>query len=360
MKTASKPDKTDLPFELSVFETIREPLLVLDKNLQIVVANQAFFKNFQVTQEETLHKFIYDIGNRQWDIPRLHKLFNDILPDRTTIENFEVEHIFEKIGKRIMLLNARQIFHGKNILVAIEDITEKKKYETDLINMNENLKKLSNAKTEFVTVVSHELKTPLTSILGFTQTLHKTALSNEQVNRYFEIIESEGKRLIAMLDNLLNIAKIEAGYIDVEYRAVDLSKVVEEILTLYSIPPQINIKKVFHPDAILVKGDKDKIKQVIMNIFNNALNYTMPAGHITISSSQIGPDIVISIENDGPGISKKDQNKIFDMFFRDKTKKGTGLGLAIAKKLVELHEGRIWVESDGIKGSKFYFSLPKQ
>jgi signal transduction histidine kinase len=163
-----------------------------------------------------------------------------------------------------------------------------------------------------------------------------------------------------MLDNLLDLTKIESGNITMEYTHISIPSLVENILSLYTIPPQVHIKKTFSPDALSVRADKDKIQQIIMNIFNNALNYTQPAGYITISSKNIDTNIVISIENDGPGIPKEEQDKIFNKFFRDKSKKGSGLGLSIAKKLVDIHKGRIWVESNGVKGNIFSFSLPKQ
>ena len=128
--------RIDQIFE-DIVETIREPLLVLDSDLKVILANRSFINSFKVTPEETLGNFIYDLGNKQWDIPKLRELLETILPQKTSFDNYEVEHDFATIGRRIMLLNARQIERGMGkeriILLAIEDITERKQLE-DLID----------------------------------------------------------------------------------------------------------------------------------------------------------------------------------------------------------------------------------
>ena len=117
----------------SIINTIREPLIALDHDLRVVTVSRAFYKFFKVTPEETMGQLIYDLGNKQWDIPKLRELLETILPQKTTFDNYEVEHDFATIGRRIMLLNARQIQRGSGkeriILLAIEDITERKKAE---------------------------------------------------------------------------------------------------------------------------------------------------------------------------------------------------------------------------------------
>ena len=119
--------KAALDFAESIIETVREPLVVLDEKLRIISANKSFYEKFGVKQAETENKLIYEIGSRQWDIPELRKLLEDILPAKSVFDNFRVEHEFPNIGRRVMLLNARQVFHGgtgtKAILLAIEDIT---------------------------------------------------------------------------------------------------------------------------------------------------------------------------------------------------------------------------------------------
>jgi diguanylate cyclase (GGDEF)-like protein/PAS domain S-box-containing protein len=125
-----------LEFSDAIIATVREPFVVLDKKLRLITANRSFYRTFHVNPEETEKRLIYDLGNRQWDIPRLRKLLEDVLPMNKAFENFEVEHDFESVGRKTMLLNARKIYretnHVEMILLAIEDITERKKAEEQL------------------------------------------------------------------------------------------------------------------------------------------------------------------------------------------------------------------------------------
>ncbi len=167
-------DQTHSLFE-DIVETIREPLLVLDSDLKVISASRSFYGVFKVKPEETVGQLIYDLGNKQWNIPKLRKLLEKILPEKTSFDNYEVEHDFATIGKRTMLLNARQIERamGKEriILLAIEDITERKAIEFGLEKAHEMLKAVTNelkrasqVKSEFLANMSHELRTPLNSI----------------------------------------------------------------------------------------------------------------------------------------------------------------------------------------------------
>ncbi|MDO8723341.1 MAG: PAS domain-containing protein, partial [Syntrophales bacterium] len=166
-------------FAENVINTVREPLIALDQDLRVVKVSKSFYEFFKVNPEETVGQLIYDLGNKQWNIPKLRELLETILPQKATFDNYEVEHDFTTIGRRIMLLNARQIERasGKEriILLAIEDITERKEIEDGLEKAHEDLKELAaelnrtaRAKSEFLANMSHELRTPLNSINGFS------------------------------------------------------------------------------------------------------------------------------------------------------------------------------------------------
>ncbi|MEI6704092.1 MAG: PAS domain-containing protein, partial [Deltaproteobacteria bacterium] len=146
----------------NIVETVREPLVVLDSRLKILTANQSFFTTFQVTQEETVGNFIHDLGNRQWDIPALRKLFEEILPKEIVFNGYEVEHVFPRIGRKTMLLNARQIFRkdvGSHIiLLAMEDITVRKQLETKLRNAREYAENIVETVREPLVVLDSDLK----------------------------------------------------------------------------------------------------------------------------------------------------------------------------------------------------------
>lgn len=157
-------------------------MIVLDQDLRVVSVGRSFYEVFKVRPDQTLGQLIYDLGNKQWDIPRLRELLETILPEQATFDDYEVEHDFATIGRRIMLLNARQIQsvpgQGGVILLAIEDITERRQIETglelahrELEDLAAELSRTARAKSEFLANMSHELRTPLNSINGFSEVL---------------------------------------------------------------------------------------------------------------------------------------------------------------------------------------------
>ncbi|MCX5823634.1 MAG: PAS domain S-box protein, partial [Deltaproteobacteria bacterium] len=195
--TERKETENVLEYAESIINTVREPLIALDQDLRVVKVNRSFYEVFKVKPEETVGQLIYDLGNKQWDIPKLRELLETILPQKTTFDNYEVEHDFATIGRRIMLLNARQIQRvlGKEriILLAIEDITVRREIENGLEKAHEELKELATelkrtalVKSEFLANMSHELRTPLNSINGFSEVLYDETFGplNEKQKKY--------------------------------------------------------------------------------------------------------------------------------------------------------------------------------
>src|SRR5262245_39603252 len=243
-----------------------------------------------------------------------------------------------------------------------KDVSEKKRFQR-------RLKELDRMKSDFVSNVSHELRTPLTAIKGSVDNMLDgiTGPLNEKQSRYLNRIKSNAVRLGRLITDLLDLSKIEAGKIDLRpaYLTVNLlAKEVVEVLRTVAGEKLINLAVVSPEDNVQAWGDKDKVVQILVNLVGNALKFTPLNGEITIAIEKLDADWVkLSVADRGPGIPTEEAAKIFDKFYqveqsnKQKTR-GTGLGLAISKALVDMHGGKIWVESGVDRGSVFSFILP--
>ena len=245
-----------------------------------------------------------------------------------------------------------------------KDITEKKRYER-------RLKELDKMKSDFVSNVSHELRTPLTSIKGSVDNMLDglTGSLNEKQIRYLNRIKSNTDRLSRLINDLLDLSRIESGRVEVRPTTLPLTALAEEVaehMKALAAEKLIRIEVPPPDPSVTVWADRDKVTQVLMNLIGNAVKFTPQDGKITVALEKNGNDYIqISVADTGPGILPEEQNKIFSKFYQvaniDKQKpKGSGLGLAISKALVEMHGGKIWMDSEVGRGSTFYFTLPAQ
>jgi signal transduction histidine kinase len=226
---------------------------------------------------------------------------------------------------------------------------------------------MDRSKSEFVSMASHELRTPLTGIIGLTQTLLSTdiEITEEEKAHYLKIIEMEGKRLSNLLNELLDITRIETGVVEIHQETVDMNNLVEETLQLLQVPPAIAMEVITPKEHFQAWADKDRVKQVLTNVLDNAIRYSNSEGAITVRLGEQDHQVVVSVQDKGTGISQDEIPKIFNKFYRARSArmaktKGSGLGLTIAKSIVELHGGKIWVQSEQGKGSVFSFTLPQK
>jgi len=238
-------------------------------------------------------------------------------------------------------------------VVVLHDVTE--------------LRRLERVRQDFVANVSHEFKTPLTAIQGFAETLISGALEDPRNNRRFlEIIRDHAARLARLTDDLLKLARIEAGKLEVEFQPVKAEELVErcvETALLKSSQKQISLTLRVPPGLPAMRGDATLLGDVLQNLLDNAIQYTPAGGCIEVSAAAGATETVLTVTDTGIGIPLADQERIFERFYRvdaarSREAGGTGLGLSIAKHIVEVHGGRLWVESEVGRGSKFSFSVP--
>jgi len=236
-----------------------------------------------------------------------------------------------------------------------------------ILNDITDMRQLEQVRTDFVANVSHELKTPITSIKGFTETLLDGAYNDFETSLHFlKIINLESDRLLQIVNDLLDLSKIESNQIVLNRENINLRKLVNLlILPLESRIEENNLSiELDITNDLMIEADKSKLSQIIVNLLNNAIMYTQKNGAIRIGAKEVRTGYEIYVEDNGIGIEKENLKRIFERFYRiDKSrvraKGGTGLGLAIVKHLVEAHNGVITVDSKPNKGTKFTIHLPR-
>jgi len=238
-------------------------------------------------------------------------------------------------------------------VVVLHDITE--------------LRKLERVRRDFVANVSHELRTPLTAIQGFAETLLAGAIDDPQNRtRFLEIILEHSRRLARLTEDLLMLSKMDAERLELEIRRLSVPQIIDSCLeTAQRRATEKDLRvSVDTPQRLPdIAGDRRRLAEVLQNLLDNAIQYTLPGGQIMVSAEAGEGEVIFTVSDTGIGIPKSDQPRIFERFYRvdvarSREAGGTGLGLAIAKHLVEVHGGRLWVESEVGQGSQFHFSVP--
>ena len=230
-----------------------------------------------------------------------------------------------------------------------------------------DLRRLERVRQDFVANVSHEFRTPLTAIQGFAETLLGGALDDPANRRRFvEIIRDHAARLARLTEDLLELSRIEAGKFDLEFRPVSLNHLIESCLVAAQMkaePKQIALEVQLPAGLPPVRGDSNRLQEVLQNLLDNAVQYTPSGGRIEVSAIGKDSQCVVTVADTGIGIPQAEQERIFERFYRvdaarSREAGGTGLGLSIARHIVDAHGGKLWVESEVGEGSRFHFSIP--
>jgi signal transduction histidine kinase len=217
--------------------------------------------------------------------------------------------------------------------------------------------------------MSHELRTPLNAIIGFSQALRQRLFGeiNEKQDEYLGDILSSGNHLLSLINDVLDLSKVEAGQIELEVSAFSLRDALERGVVMVrerAAKNGVQLSLELAPDADVLLGDERRLLQVVFNLLSNAVKFTPAGGSVTVTTARVANEVHVSVTDTGPGIVFADQERIFDEFQQTDVGvqhgEGTGLGLALSKRLVELHGGRIWVESTPGRGSNFVFAIPSE
>ena len=371
----------------AIVETVREPLLVLAPDLRVITANKSFYTNFLVDPEETEDRYIYELGNGQWNIPGLMKQLQEVLPQDKAFSDFEVELELPNIGRRVMILNARKIYlkepyfktalnatehFDRLILLAIEDITERKKTEEALKTLNlelestaSELKAAYKDMESFSYAASHDLRSPLTTIEGFSNILLEDYAGklDDYGKGLLKRISNNAKKMNQLIGDLLSFSRVSTKEIlkyDFNIEEV-VQKLVDELRPMIG---ERNIKFEIKqmPSAY---GDLFMMNQVLLNLLSNAIKFTQTrdTAVIEVNGYTENAESIYYVRDNGIGFNMQFSDKLFGLFQRlhsSKEAEGTGIGLVIVKNIIEKHGGRVWAEGKPDTGATFYFTLPNK
>lgn len=333
----------------AILNSMVEGVIAVDKDTRLLWLNPTAEKIFNISQKNAQGRIFLEVfpNNDLAEVIAL-ALKNGKLVSKELALIWPVQKVFQ--------VNASPIFESKvtsGCLLVIHDITE--------------IRRLETMRRDFVANVSHELKTPLTSIKGFVETLLEGAIEDKENSvGFLKIIDAHADRLNVLIDDLLELSHIESKEIVLKKDKFGLAGFVDEVISQFKSQAKkrgIEISSVM-PQSLEIAADKSKIEQVFANLINNAIKYNKENGSVRIYSEQLAGKIKVIVEDSGSGIPAKDIPRIFERFYRvDKARSrelgGTGLGLSIVKHIIELHGGNAGVESTEGLGSKFWFIIPQ-
>jgi signal transduction histidine kinase len=419
-KTVPKPGKPHAlgKLEHRIIATVREPLIVLDGDLRVISVNDSFCRTFKVLRRGTEGRLLFEIGNHQWDIPRLRIILENILLTDQHFQDYEVEQDFPEIGRRTMLLNARRLTgagrgNQELILLAIEDVTERKRQaverqrlvaeqevlgaelaitneelqvqaeelivqaeeltiqKEELERLNADLRskqQLLEAANEdlesFSYSVSHDLKVPVRAIEGFSRMLmgeHADKLDAEAL-RLLQVITTNTKLMQHLIDDLLALSRL--GRLQVRKSVVDLAAMTNKVFERLRVQEPERGLRLTVGDLPLGWGDQSLLYQVLQNLLANAVKFakSRKTAVIEVGGRTEGKESIYYVKDNGAGFDERHADNLFRPFQRlhhQEEYEGTGVGLAIVQRIIQRHGGRVWAEGKVNEGAAFYFALPK-
>ncbi len=352
----------------SAVEAAKEGIQIMSIDGRIIYSNRAAEEIYGYSNPEYLGRHASEMNADQEFTSRV------ILPSLQNTGHWSGELLARNKAGGIfpVWLSTSMIKDTKNepmaMVSVVSDITEFKKAE-EVRMENMRLAIASSAKSEFLANMSHELRTPLNSIIGFSELLQQNSDGelNEKQNKYVGNVLTSGRFLLNLINDILDLSKVEAGKIEPMFEKMPVHAVINETLSLIkekATKHNVLLNKEFDPALNIIEADQQRFKQILFNLLTNAVKFSKKeGGTVTVTTKKEGDMARISVSDTGIGIKEEDMGKLFKEFEQlnpgiSRKYGGTGLGLAISKKLVELHGGRIWVESRFGEGSTFTFTLP--
>ncbi len=337
--TASDMERNKLG---TILGQTKDPVIVIDEDKNLVLANRAARQVFNLPEGNLTGQPIKNLIKNEDALGFMLQPIN---------HNLDLSAELSLNDNRIFRANLSLIEDvGRSIL--FHDITQ--------------LKELDKLKSEFVSIVSHDLRSPLTAILGYVELLERVGPLNEAQTSFVQRVKQSVDNITNLISDLLDIGRLEAG-LALEVESCDLQKILVAIMEEFAPrfeAKQLRVERIFAPTAAIVAGDRKRLHQAFTNLINNAVKYTPEKGRLRVQVSEFKDQVVVEIADTGVGIATEELPHIFEKFYRARNVldgfEGTGLGLSIVKSVIERHDGRIWVNSQVGRGTVFSIVLPLQ
>lgn len=354
--------KQKLAIDEAIISSVGDGLIITDKQSKILLMNPAAAEMLRQNPKEVIGRDLIDIvpaadlnGNI---IPRENRPLLSVISSGQSFTNHAANFYIrsDKTKFPAAITTSPIILNGEIIgaIITFRDITHEKEVD--------------RMKTEFISLASHQLRTPLSAIRWFLEMLldGDAGKLTEEQTKFLKNINDSTTRMIALVNDLLNISRIESGRIIIDPKPTHLGELLEGILGEVKPKYQIKRQKVivsYHPDLPKINVDPNLIRAVYLNLINNAIKYTPEEGEITVIISIKNNEIITQISDNGYGIPKGEQHRVFEKFYRGnnvarKIPDGTGLGLYLAKAIIDSSNGKIWFKSEENKGTTFWFTIP--
>jgi len=353
---------------MTILNNIGDPVFLKDEQSKLLIVNDAFCEMIGRSKADAIGKTLAEVVPPEEQESFL-KIDKQVIADG--VENINEESLtISGVATRIISTRKRRFIDsdGKKFLVGvIHDITERKKAENALKESKKQLIELNATKDKLFSIIAHDLRNPFNNIIGISELLTENTedLDTTETKEYINIIKSQAKDTLILLDNLLNWAQSQTGQISFNPGKIILSDVMPKIIKLNtSLSKSKNISLNYCSlEKIEVYADENMLRTIMRNLISNAIKFTKLGGYININAVSRQEHVEISISDNGIGINKEKLTELFNISSNITTygtanEKGSGLGLVLCKEFVEKHKGKIWVESEDGKGSDFKFILP--
>ncbi len=361
-------------YALAIVNTVREPLVVLDGDCRVGLANDAFHRLFGDTPETVAGRRLWETGRGVWNEPALRRMLVAACAGREVIDSVELECLVPPLGDRTLVLNARSVTReGRSglLLLSVDDVTDLRQADRLRIDA-ETLRLVDRRKDEFLGILAHELRNPLAPMRFALEILRQAPEKSPHADRARQVLDRQVTHMVRLIDDLLDVSRITQGKVELRRERLRLGDIVHAAVELCrpSIDAAQHTLSVSLPDeAVYVNGDAVRLTQVVVNLLNNAVKFTPPAGHVWLIVETTGENaesdvVTLRVRDTGIGIAPEMRNKVFDMFIQgdrtlERTRGGLGVGLTLVRNLVALHGGSVDVWSEGLdRGSEFIVFLP--